>query len=59
MASPPDFDPTRHRVHEHAVRPLERSQWRRHGPYLRTLAVAMVLTVAAASAGMLMALMGD
>jgi len=59
MIPPPDSDPTAHRVHERALRPPEPSNWRRHGPYLRALAVAMVLTVAAASAGMLMALLGD
>ena len=59
MAPPPGFDPTAHRVHDRASRPPEPSNWRRHGPYLRTLAVAIVLTAAAASAGMLMALMGD
>ena len=42
-----------------ASRPPEPSNWHRHGPHLRMLAVAIVLTVAAASAGMLMALMGD
>jgi hypothetical protein len=35
------------------------SSWRRHGPHLRMLAVAIVLTAAAASAGLLMALIGD
>ena len=59
MALPPGFDPTTHRVDDRVSRPPERSNWRRHGPYLRTLAVAIVLTAAAASAGMLMALMGD
>ena len=59
MALPPDVDPTAHRVHDRVSRPPEPSNWRRHGPYLRTLAVAIVLTAAAASAGMLMALMGD
>jgi hypothetical protein len=59
MALPPGFDPTAHRVHDRVSPPPERSNWRRHGPYLRTLAVAIVLTTAAASAGMLMALMGD
>ena len=59
MALPPGFDPTAHRVHDRASRPPEPSNWRRHGPYLRTLAVAIVLTAAAASAGLLMALMGD
>jgi len=59
MALPPDFDPTMHRVRDRMSRPPEPSHWRRHGPYLRTLAVALVLTAAAASAGMLMALMGD
>jgi len=59
MAPPPGFDPTAHRAHGRASRPPEPSNWRRHGPYLRTLAVAIVLTAAAASAGMLMALMGD
>jgi len=59
MAPPPGFDPTTHRVHGRASRPPEPSNWRRHWPYLRTLAVALVLTAAAASAGMLMALMGD
>ena len=59
MARPPGFDPTAHRVHDRASRPPKPSNWRRHGPYLRTLAVAIVLTAAAASAGMLMALMGD
>ena len=59
MALPPGFDPTTHRVHGRVSPPPEPSNWRRHGPYLRTLAVALVLTVAAASAGMLMALMGD
>jgi len=58
MAPPPGFDPTTHRVHGRASRPPEPSNWRRHWPYLRTLAVALVLTAAAASAGMLMALMG-
>ena len=58
MALPPGFDPTAHRVHDRASRPPEPSNWRRHGPYLRTLAVAIVLTAAAASAGMLIALMG-
>ena len=58
MALPPGFDPTAHRVHDRASRPPEPSNWRRHGPYLRTLAVAIVLAAAAASAGMLMALMG-
>ena len=55
MALPPGFDPK----HDRASRPPEPSNWRRHGPYLRTLAVAIVLTTAAASAWMLMALMGD
>jgi hypothetical protein len=59
MALPPDFDRTAHRVHDRVSRQPEPSNWRRHGPYLRTLAVALVLTAAAASAGMLMALMGD
>ena len=59
MALPPGFDPTSHRVHDRASRPPEPSDWRRHGPHLRMLAVAIVLTAAAASAGMLMALMGD
>jgi len=60
MALPPGSDPTAsHRVHDRVSPPPEPSNWRRHGPYLRTLAVALVLTVAAASAGMLMALMGD
>ena len=59
VAPPPGFDPTAHRAHGRASRPPEPSNWRRHGPYLRTLAVAIVLTAAAASAGMLMALMGD
>ena len=60
MALPPGFDPNaQHRVHDRVPRPPEPSNWRRHGPYLRTLAVALVLTAAAASAGMLMALMGD
>ena len=58
MAPPPSFDPTAHRVHDRASRSPEPSNWRRYGPYLRTLAVAIVLTAAAASAGMLMALMG-
>jgi len=39
--------------------PPQPSNWRRHGPNLRMLAVAIVLTTAAASAGMLMALLGD
>jgi len=59
MALPPGFDPTAHRVHGRVSRPPERSNWRRHGPHLRTLAAAVVLTAAAASAGILMALMGD
>jgi hypothetical protein len=59
MAPPPGFDPTAHRVPDRVSRPPEPSNWRRHRPYLRTLAVAIVLTAAAASAGMLMALMGD
>ena len=59
MALPPGFDPTAHRVHDRASRAPEPSNWRRHGPYLRTLAVAIVLTAATASAGLLMALMGD
>jgi len=60
MALPPGSDPTAaHRVHDRVSPPPEPSNWRRHGPYLRTLAVALVLTAAAASAGMLMALMGD
>ena len=59
MALPPDSDPTAHRVHDRASRLPEPSNWRLHGPYLRTLAVAIVLTAATASAGMLMALMGD
>jgi len=59
MALPPRFDPTSRRVHDRVSPPPEPSNWRRHGPYLRTLAVALVLTAAAASAGMLMALMGD
>jgi hypothetical protein len=59
MARPPGFDPTAHRVHDRASPPPARSNWRRHGPHLRTLAVAIVLTAAAASAGLLMALMGD
>ena len=59
MAPPPGFDPTAHRVHDRSSRPPEPSNWRRHGPHLRTLAVAVVLTAAAASAGLLMALMGD
>jgi hypothetical protein len=59
MALPPGFDRNAHRAHDRVSRPPERSNWRRHGPYLRTLAVALVLTAAAASAGMLMALMGD
>jgi len=58
MAPPPGFDPTAHRVRDRALRPPEPSKWRRHGPHLRTLAVAIVLTAAAASAGMLIALMG-
>jgi len=59
MALPPRLDPTAHRVPDRVSRPPRASPWRRHGPYLRTLAVALVLTAAAASAGMLMALMGD
>jgi len=59
MAPPPGFDPDAQRAHEGKLRPPVPSTWRRHAPYLRTLAVVMVLTVAAASAGMLMALMGD
>jgi len=59
VSPPPRFDPAEHRVHDRVSRPSEPSNWRRHGPYLRTLAVALVLTAAAASAGMLMALMGD
>ena len=59
VSPPPRFDPAEHRVHDRVSRPPEPSNWRRHGPYLRTLAVALVLTAAAASAGMLMALMGD
>jgi len=58
MAPPPDFDPA-HRKHRRTARPPEPSSWRRHGSHLRTLAVAVVLTAAAASAGLLMALMGD
>jgi len=56
---PPGLDPTAHRVHDRVSPPPEPSNWRRRGPYLRTLAVALVLTTAAASAGMLMALMRD
>jgi hypothetical protein len=66
MARPaPGSEPTAaHRVQDRVSRSPEPSSpepsnWRRHGPYLRTLAVALVLTAAAASAGMLMALMGD
>jgi len=59
VALPPGSNPSKHRVHDRVSRPPEPSNWRRHGPYLRTLAVALVLTAAAASAGMLMALMGD
>ena len=59
MALRPGFNPTAHRVHDRVSRPPEPSKWRRHGPYLRILAVALVLTAAAASAGMLIALMGD
>jgi len=58
MAPPPGFDPTAHRVLDRASRAPRPSNWRRHGPYFRTLAVAIVLTAAAASTGMLMAL-GD
>jgi len=59
MALPPDSNSTAHRAHGRVSPPPAPSNWRRHGPYLRTLAVALVLTAAAASAGMLMALMGD
>ena len=59
MALPPGFDPNAHRVHDRVSPPPEPSNWRRHGPRVRMLAVAIVLTAAAASAGMLMALMGD
>jgi len=59
MALPPGFDPTPQGVHDRVSHPPEPSNWRRHGPYLRTLAVALVLTAAAASAGILLALMGD
>ena len=58
--TPPHVDSHVHPGHGHARRvPPERPNWRRHGPHLRMLAVAIVLTAAAASAGMLMALMGD
>jgi hypothetical protein len=59
MALPPGIDPAAHRVHDRVSSAPEASNWRRHGPYLRTLAVALVLTAAAASAGLLMALLGD
>lgn len=59
MTQPPGFDPDARRVHDRMSHPPAPSSPRRHGPYLRTLAVALVLTAAAASAGMLMALMGD
>jgi len=59
MAPPPVFDPSAHRARHRAAQPPETANRRRHGPYLRTLAVAVVLTAAAASAGLLMALMGD
>jgi len=59
MGLPPGFDPAAHGVHDRLPSAPEPSKWRRHGPYLRTLAVALVLTAAAASAGLLMALMGD
>jgi len=58
MALPPGFDPTAHRVHDRAAHPPELSKWRRHGPYLRTLAVAIVLR-RGRLCGMLMALTGD
>ena len=58
--APPHGDSHTHLGHGPVRRvPPERSNWRRHGPHLRMLAVATVLTAAAASAGMLMALMGD
>ena len=58
--APPPIDSRAHSGHGHAPRvPPEPSNWRRHGPRWRMLAVAIVFTAAAASAGMLMALMGD
>jgi len=58
--APPPVDSHAHPGQSQARRvPPERSNWRRHGAQLRMLAVAIVLTAAAASAGMLMALMGD
>ena len=58
--APPLIDSHAHPGDDHARRvPSEPSNWHRHGQHLRMLAVAIVLTVAAASAGMLMALMGD
>ena len=59
MAPTPGSDPTVLRADDRASRRREPSSWWRHRPYLRTLSVAIVLTVAAASAGMLMAFMGD
>lgn len=59
MAPPPPVDSHPHSGHGLALRPSEPANWRHHGPRLRMLAVAIVLTVAAASAGLLMALMGD
>jgi hypothetical protein len=57
--APPFVDSHAHPGHGESSRlPPEPTRWHRHGPNLRMLAVAIVLTAAAASAGMLMALMG-
>lgn len=55
---PPPFHSAADPAQGRDVHAPELSKWR-HGPFIRTLVVAVVLAGAAASAGMLMALLGD